>query len=352
MGMARPLRIERPGARYHVTARGNERKPLYREDRDRLHFLELLGRLGEAFGVQVHAYVLMDNHYHLLLETPEANLSRAMHWLNVGYSVWFNRRHRRSGHLFQGRFKALVIENAAGWQEVARYVHLNPVRVAGLGLDKKGRARDRQGIGPAPSAELIGERLRLLRHWRWSSYPAYAGYGPTPTWLVREPLAGLCGGRTDRERRAALRQYTEAPVRQGIMGRPWDRLLGGMVLGTQAFARALTRQLRANRREQPALRQLGGAIPWEQIVQAVEEAKGKKWQAFYGQYGDWGRDAALWLGRKRGRLSLRALGELAGAMDYAAVGQAIARLGKRMARDPELRRQLMTLEARLSNVET
>ena len=85
----------------------------------------------------------MDNHYHLLLETPEANLSRVGQWLNVAYSVWFNRRHRRAGHLFQGRFKAVIIEDTTGWQEVARYVHLNPVRLAGLGLDKRQRAADR-----------------------------------------------------------------------------------------------------------------------------------------------------------------------------------------------------------------
>jgi putative transposase len=116
--------------RYHATARGNERKALFRGEADRFHFLALLGELPERFGVKVHAYVLMDNHFHLLLETPEANLSRAMQWLLVGYSVWFNRRHDRAGHLFQGRFHAVIVEDDRGWQEVARYVHLNPVRIA------------------------------------------------------------------------------------------------------------------------------------------------------------------------------------------------------------------------------
>jgi REP element-mobilizing transposase RayT len=97
--MARPLRIERPGVWYHVTARGNERRPIYRDDRDRRHFCELLGEAVGNFGLVLHAYVLMENHFHLLLETPEANLSRAMQWLNVSYSVWFNRRHDRVGHL-------------------------------------------------------------------------------------------------------------------------------------------------------------------------------------------------------------------------------------------------------------
>src|SRR5260370_1294251 len=173
--MARALRIERPGGRYHVTARGNERKAIYRQDADRARFLQLLAELAERFGLRVHAYVLLDNHFHLLVETPEANLSRAMQWLNVSYSVWFNRRHDRVGHLFQGRFKAVVVEDDAGWQEVARYVHLNPVRIAALGLNKRQRSAARQGVGPAPSAEVVAERLRQLREFRWSSYRAYAG---------------------------------------------------------------------------------------------------------------------------------------------------------------------------------
>src|ERR1044071_6521420 len=103
--MARPLRIVRPGCWYHITSRGNDRKTIYRSERDRRHFLELLARMVELFRLRLHAFVLMDNHYHLLMELSEANLSRAVQWLNVSYSVCFNRQHRRAGHLFQGRFK-------------------------------------------------------------------------------------------------------------------------------------------------------------------------------------------------------------------------------------------------------
>ena len=113
--MARAPRIQRPGARYHMTAHGSERRAIYRDESDRAHFLELLGELTERFGLRVHAYVLMDNHFHLLVETPEANLSRAMQWLNVSYSVWLNRRHDRVGRMFQGRFKAVLVEDEAGW---------------------------------------------------------------------------------------------------------------------------------------------------------------------------------------------------------------------------------------------
>ena len=111
--MARALRIEIPGGRHHVTARGNERKDIFRDDTDRFHFLELLGELAERCGTRVHAYVLMNNHYPLLVETPQANLSRAMQWLNGSYCVWFNERHRRAGHLLQGRFGSFLVEDDA-----------------------------------------------------------------------------------------------------------------------------------------------------------------------------------------------------------------------------------------------
>src|SRR5881628_1690594 len=143
--MARALRIEQPGAWYHVTGRGNERKDIFRDDPDRLHFRALLGEMVERCGLLLHSWVLMSNHYHLLLEAPRGNLSLAMQWLNVSYSVWFNRRHRRIGHLFQGRFKAIVVEAQSWALALSRYVHLNPVRTVHFRLDKKARQRQRMG---------------------------------------------------------------------------------------------------------------------------------------------------------------------------------------------------------------
>jgi hypothetical protein len=293
----------------------------------------------------------MDNHFHLLIETPEANLSRAMQWLNVSYSVWFNRRHNRAGHLFQGRFKSVVIEDDAGWQEVARYIHLNPVRLAGLGLNKQQQAASRRTGMAAPSAQLVSDRLGRLREFRWSSYRSYAGYDRGVGWLWRQPLDRICGGKTESERRAALRQYTEQPVSQGVLERPWDRLVAGVVLGTEAFAWQLSTKIRANAREQPALRKLEQRLSWVAIVAALEVAKGEKWDVFSQRYGDWGRDAALWLGRKRGRYTLSELGRLAGGLDYAAVGQAVSRFAKRLQNGGGLQRSLNKIERELSNVE-
>jgi putative transposase len=292
--------------------------------------------------------VLMDNHYHLLLETPEPDLSRAMHWCNVSYSVWFNLRHQRSGHLLQGRFGADIVQDDAGWQEVARYIHLNPIRVARLGLDKSARAASRAGAIAAPTDQLVAERLTTLREYRWSSYPGYAGYRPPLNWVWREPLASLCGGNTEEQRRAAMREYTEGPARQGVLEPPWQRLVGGVVLGTVAFAEELRRQARGNPREQKPLRAPTRAASWEQIVAALERMKGQTWNQFAERHGDWGRDAALWLGRCAGRLRLAELGRLVGNLDYAVVSKAIARFEQRLQTDPQLRQQLASVQLQLS----
>jgi REP element-mobilizing transposase RayT len=189
--MPRLLRLEQAGAWYHVTARGNEQRSIYRDERDRRHFLELLPEWLDRFRVRLYAYVLMDNHYHLLLMTQDANLSRAMQWLNTNYSGWFNRRHRRAGHLFQGRFKAVVVEPESWALGLSRYVHLNPVRVKRLGLDKAAQRAQREGAGGLPDPRLISQRLEQLRQHRWSSYRAYGGWEKPPAWLECETVLAL-----------------------------------------------------------------------------------------------------------------------------------------------------------------
>ena len=258
--MARPLRVEVPGGRYHLTARGNERRNIFRGTTDYEHFLKLLSELPQRFGTRLHAFVLMPNHFHLLLETPEANLSRTGQWLNLSYSVWFNRKYQRSGHLFQGRFGAVILEGDAELQEVGRYLHLNPVRVKALGLDKKRRAAGRIGLTPAPSKEVVAARLQTLREWEWSSYPAYAGYAPAPAWLCTEALGGLCGGRSVKERQSALRAYCQDAVREGLET-PWERLLGGVVLGSPAFVEQLRQRVKGQEREQRGWREMQARRP-------------------------------------------------------------------------------------------
>lgn len=126
--MARPLRIEFEGAVYHITARGNERKKIYLSKSDYEKFLKYLGDTKKKYNIVIHCYVLMSNHYHLIIETPEANLSRAMHYINGSYTTYFNIKRKRSGHLFQGRFKSILVDKDNYLLELSRYIHLNPVR--------------------------------------------------------------------------------------------------------------------------------------------------------------------------------------------------------------------------------
>jgi len=169
--MARPIRVEYEGAVYHVTARGNDRRAIYRDDGDRERFLETVGQCVEQFGVVVHAYCLMPKHYHLLIETPRGNLSRSLGWLQTTYSIRFNQRHSRSGHLFQGRYKAIVIEADEYAKELIRYIHLNPVHPR----------NKRQPIST--------ERRKDLARYRWSSHLAYSGKRKPLEWLSLDWLS-------------------------------------------------------------------------------------------------------------------------------------------------------------------
>ncbi|MGH8630527.1 MAG: transposase, partial [Burkholderiales bacterium] len=161
--MARPLRIEFPGALYHVMARGDGRSGIFKDDEDRELFLSTLGKVCSRFDWQIWAYCLMGNHYHLLIETARASLARGMRELNGQYTQAFNRRHRRVGHLLQGRYKALLVEKDSYLLELSRYVVLNPVR-AGM--------------------------VASAGDWFWSNYGTMMGKAPRPTWLaVKETLA-------------------------------------------------------------------------------------------------------------------------------------------------------------------
>lgn len=204
--MARPLRIEFPGALYHVTSRGNARQPIFLDDVDREGFIWRLGEVVQEHRWLCHAYCLMTNHFHLLIETPEANLSRGMRRLNGAYSQHFNRRHDRVGHLLQGRFTGILVERESHLLELSRYVVLNPVRA---------------GMAARPE------------DYRWSSLPATLGLAPAPAWLATVALL---------ERFRSRARYSEF-VREG-MGRdsPWTNLRGA-VLGSDGFVERLGRCL-------------------------------------------------------------------------------------------------------------
>jgi putative transposase len=348
--MARPLRVEFPGARHHVSARGNERRNIFRDDRDRRHFVELLAELPDRFGLRVVAWVLMDNHYHLLVETPDGPLSRPCQWLNVAYSVWFNRRHGRSGHLFQGRFKSVLVDEGK-WLEVARYIHLNPVRVASLGLGKLDRLRQRTAAARDPGATLVGKRLTRLRQYRWSSYRAYAGLVSMPNWIAANALLRLAGGKTRSEALRALRTYHEEPLREGRLEPVWEHLVAGAILGSAEFVDRLKRRLKGLSKEVSKACSIAERASWERIVAAVEAEHGGTWMDFRDAYGDWGRDVALYVGQRHGRMTLRELGDRVGGLGIAATGQAVSRVARAVRAGGEAARRVHAIETRVSENE-
>jgi putative transposase len=314
--MARPLRIDVPGGWYHITARGQNRRPIFDDGRDHEEFLCRLEEMTKRFGVELHAYVLMPNHYHLLVRCPKANGSRAMQWLNNGYAMWRNRRHRTVGHVFQGRFKAILVEEGQWVLALSHYLHFNPVAVRGLGLGKAEKKAERMGL-VAPPAQTVKARLAVLRSYPWSSYGAYAGYRRAPAWLTTSEVLGRVRGG-----RAGYRHEAEDRLGGGQREKIWSRLRWGVVLGAEKFAEAARRRAVVVRETQ-GRRALRRETSWGEIVKAVEAVKGEEWSRFAERYGDWGRDLALWIGRRRGGMTLRELGAKAGGMDYSAVSEAI-----------------------------
>lgn len=202
--MSRPLRIEYPGAVYHVTSRGNERKNIFRDDADRESFLDLLLKVKEQYNWLCHAYCLMDNHYHLLIETPDGNLSLGMRQLNGVYTQAFNRRHLRAGHLFQGRFKAILIQKNSHLLEACRYVVLNPVRA-------KAVAKPEQ--------------------WKWSSYGATAGRGESHQCLMRKWVLMQFDFRVENAEQA-YRQFVKEGMDQESI---WKDVKAQSLLGREEF---------------------------------------------------------------------------------------------------------------------
>jgi REP element-mobilizing transposase RayT len=335
--MARKLRLLVAGGWYHVLNRGNRREPIFRTDDDRRRFLGRLAELPERFRVEIHAFVLMDNHYHLVLRTWDANLSEAVRWLQVSYSSVFNWAHRVRGHLFQGRYESALIEDVRGVAEVARYVHLNPVRLAGLGLGKPEQRRARVTGVADPGAELVRRRLAVLEDYPWSSWRVYGGQDPRPKWLSVDVIAAACGGRSRKDQRRALREYTEGPVRQGWVERPWDRLVKGGVLGSAEFASEVLQSReqdggRAREAQTGAIQKMP-RIPWSEIVKKAEKVSGRKWTQTVERHGDWMRDAVLHVAvRYLGYRLAEVYREVPG-LNYAAAAQGVGRFVKQMETD-------------------
>jgi REP-associated tyrosine transposase len=321
--MARPLRIEFEGALYHLCARGNERQKVYRDDRDRTEFLAMAERSSRRYSVSILGFVLLGNHFHLIARTDRANLSQWMHWLMVSYTVYFNWRHRRSGHLFQGRYKSLLVESEKGDYvlELSRYLHLNPVRGKSLG----------QG-SPA-------ERRERLRRYRWSSYPGYAGLNEQFAFIEEERVLEQMDGASRQQRRFAYRRFVEEGLLRDVEA-PWERMQWQSALGSESFLRRVRDRMQDNkeqRREIRAVREAETSLDPMRVVRTVAKAYGEtaarvKAEAVYGSEA---RNLAIWLVWEHCGMSLRQIGEFFGGMHYSAVAQRLRRITPQLERKAE-----------------
>ncbi len=213
--MARQLRIEYPGAWYHFTCRGNERGLIFKDEADRREFLDILKESLEKYKVYLHGYVLMENHFHLNLHTPQGNLSRFAQRFNTAYTVYFNRRHRRMGHLYQGRYKAILVEKESYLLALSRYIHLNPVKI------KK--------IKKLP----ISEQIDYLRGYKWSSNSGYGLLRNREDFMCYNDVLEYTGGDTKYGRKS-YREFVE----EGLLndeGSPLEDIKGQVVLGNSGF---------------------------------------------------------------------------------------------------------------------
>lgn len=235
--MARAWRIEYEGALYHVLSRGNERCNIVADDKDRNLFLDTVGEMSQRFEVDICTYVLMDNHYHLLIRTRRANLSRSMQWLGATYTKRFNLRHFRSGHLFQGRFKNMLVQNEAYLLQLSYYIHRNPVR-AGM--------------------------VKRLSSYKWSSYRAYAFGDRLTNWLDTELILSQFINVADRHLayREAAQKYAKEEQRI------WEDLRHGILLGTKKFVQKIKKRYLPDipNDEIPQQRQMSKVIDAEDLL--------------------------------------------------------------------------------------
>jgi putative transposase len=277
--MARPLRLEFPEATYHITSRGNEQRNIFYTDDDRLAFLTLLGDAARRFGWSITAWVLMTNHFHLVLQTPEPNLSKGMQWLNGTYAAWFNRRHNRTGHLFQGRFKAYIIDRQTYYSEVLRYVVLNPVR-----------------------AHLVEQPA----DYRWSSYRATAGIDEPEAWFDAAAALESFGG-TGEVARLAYRQFVLDRI--GAQEPLWQALIHGIFLGTDEWARQMRTLTESKPRstDHPRSQRAVGRPAMNQIITAVAAAAGRRSETIRTTRGDPLRSLVAWIGWNEGWITLRGI---------------------------------------------
>ncbi len=304
--MGRPLRITYAGAHYHVTSRGNEQKDIFKSRRDREKFLSYLESSVTRYGAAIHAYCLMTNHYHLLLETPVGNLPEIMRHINGAYTNYYNTKRKRSGHLFQGRDKAILIEADEYLMELSRYIHLNPVRC---------------GIVEKPEAHP------------WSSYNDYIGARPAPGWLRMDMLSAHFG---DCKK---YRQFVEEMLGKEYES-PLQQAVASTLLGSEPFVQEIMATHLDGKqveRDVPAIRELSKPRKIEMILENVRGALGDA---------ELEQKVCIYLAHRYSGARLKELGEYFVKKD-SAIAQTTRRLIGEMAGDVKLKKLVDSLEEKL-----
>lgn len=311
--MSRPLRLEFAGSLWHVTQRGNEQRDIFVDDEDRSHMLTLLGNAVDRFGWILYTYSLMSNHYHFVLElTREQTLSRGMQWFDGKYAQYFNRRHQRVGHLFQGRFGSQLVDKEAYLLTVLRYVVLNPVRA---------------GMVASPE------------DYAWSSYRATVGLSPAPRWLAIDRVLSSFGPEPGRAC-AEYRKFVEAGI--GDTTRPWDNVVGQMYLGTEAWMERVREQVNSRPRsdEYPDAQRNLSRPSMSTILHAVASALATTEDAIRHGRGGMARMLTAWLAWHEGALELRTIAAALRLRSAGGVSRLVSRCDIDLTRDQSLRERV------------
>lgn len=337
--MARPIRIEYSGAWYHITSRGNERREIFKGDADRQKFFKILASSMALYNVHLHAYVLMNNHFHLVVNTLEANLQKFMQRFSTAYTVYYNRKHNRSGHLYQGRYKAILIDADNYLLELSRYVHLNPMKIKRV------------------SSYSIEEKADIIRKYEWSSYAGYVSLRRRQPFVHYEKVLGMLTGRDDGKGRKVYAQFVLEGMAKKKKMSMWEEVRGQAVLGSERFNdyiqdRFLT-GMKIDPKEQSGIGEVGRkAKSVEEVAAVVAKAYTiKEAAALYVRRSNHREARSVFIELCRRylsrKISIAELGRRIGNVSGAAIWINSKRLAAAMEQHKELRQQFELLEKEL-----
>jgi REP element-mobilizing transposase RayT len=320
--MARPLRIEYEGAFYHITSRGNDRKRIFFSKSDYSKFKSYLEDGMKKYGYRIHSYVLMANHYHLLIETPKANLSKLMHYINGSYTTYINRKRDRSGHLFQGRFKAILVDQDSYLLELSRYIHLNPV-----------------------AAETV-ERPQDYIHSSYSSFINKKG----ESIVYRDQIWNMVSNKIHKAP-SVYRSFVENGIIEELEN-PLKDVYGGLFLGSKTFIKKAIDTLtenKLNNTETSNRKALQTSITPEYVLEIISSYLDVHLDELAQVKGE-SRNIAVYILKSHTEMTNIEIGELFGGLSYSAVAKIKQRFSEKLLKDRSLRKKVEKLNQNMSNV--